>query len=47
VNVDLLPELGGVEHRFVDLGGGVTINVADAGPAAGAPVMLAHGFPQN
>ena len=47
VNVDSLPELEGVEHRFVDLGGGVTIHVADAGPADGAPVMLVHGFPQN
>ena len=47
MNVDLLPELGGVEHRFDDLGGDVTIHVADAGPADGAPVMLVHGFPQN
>jgi pimeloyl-ACP methyl ester carboxylesterase len=47
VNVDSLPELKGVEHRFVDLGGGVTIHVADAGPADGAPVMLVHGFPEN
>ncbi len=44
VNVESLPELKGVEHRFVDLGGGVTIHVADAGPADGAPVMLVHGF---
>jgi pimeloyl-ACP methyl ester carboxylesterase len=36
-----------VEHRFDDLGGDVTIHVADAGPADGAPVMLVHGFPQN
>lgn len=47
MNVDLLPELKGVEHRFVDLGGGVTIHVADAGPADGAPVMLVHGFLEN
>src|ERR1700758_4624440 len=47
VNVDSLPELEGVEHRFVDLGGGVTVHVADAGPADGPPVMLVHGFPQN
>ncbi|MDT5341709.1 MAG: hypothetical protein QOE52_893, partial [Mycobacterium sp.] len=28
-----LPALDGVDHKFVDLGGGVTIHVADAGPA--------------
>jgi pimeloyl-ACP methyl ester carboxylesterase len=42
-----LPELDGVEHRFIDVGNGVTIHVADAGPPNGAPVMLVHGFPQN
>ncbi|WP_236984578.1 MULTISPECIES: alpha/beta fold hydrolase [Mycobacterium] len=42
-----MPELDGVEHRYVDLGGGVTIHVADAGPADGPAVMLVHGFPQN
>ena len=42
-----LPELDGVQHRFVDLGDGVTIHVADAGPADGQPVMLVHGFPQH
>ncbi len=47
VSVDLLPELEGVLHRLIDLGGGVTIHVADAGPADGPPVMLVHGFPQN
>jgi len=47
VNVDSIPELDGVEHRFVDVGSGVTIHVADAGPADGPPVMLVHGFPQN
>src|ERR1700740_1651601 len=47
VNVDSLPELEGVEHRFVALGAGVTIHVADAGPADGASVMLVHGFPQH
>src|SRR5262249_43905326 len=39
--------LPGVHHRFIDLGGGVTIHVADAGAADGVPVMLVHGFPQN
>jgi pimeloyl-ACP methyl ester carboxylesterase len=42
-----LPALGGVEHRFVDVGNGVTIHVADAGPADGPAVMLVHGFPEN
>jgi len=44
---DSLPDQDGVEHRFVDVGGGITIHVADAGPADGPPVMLVHGFPQN
>ena len=30
-----LPALDGVDHKFVDLGDGVTIHVADAGPAEG------------
>ena len=42
-----MPALDGVDHKFVDLGGGVTIHVADAGPADGPPVMLVHGFPEN
>ena len=42
-----MPELDGVEHRYVDLGDGVSIHVALAGPAAGPPVMLVHGFPEN
>ncbi|MDH6245852.1 alpha/beta hydrolase [Mycobacterium sp. OTB74] len=42
-----LPELDGVTHRFVDLGNGITIHVAEAGPADGRPVMLVHGFPQH
>jgi pimeloyl-ACP methyl ester carboxylesterase len=36
-----------VQHRYVDVAPGVTIHVADAGPADGPPVMLVHGFPQN
>jgi hypothetical protein len=36
-----------VEHRIVDLGGGVTVRVADAGPADGSPVMIVQGFPQS
>src|SRR6185312_722378 len=42
-----IPALEGVEHRFVDLGDGVTIHVADAGPPDGPAVMLVHGFPEN
>lgn len=42
-----MPALDGVEHRYVELGDGVTIHVADAGPASGPAVMLVHGFPQN
>ena len=36
-----------VEHRYIELGEGVTIHVAAAGPADGPAVMLVHGFPQN
>jgi len=45
--VSALPRLDGVRDRFVELGGGVTIHVAEAGPADGPAVMLVHGFPQN
>ena len=45
--MDNPPDLPGVQHRYVDLGRGVRIHVADAGPADGPPVMLVHGFPQN
>jgi pimeloyl-ACP methyl ester carboxylesterase len=41
------PALAGVEHRYLRTPGGVTIHVADAGPADGPPVMLVHGFPQH
>lgn len=45
------PEVPGVRHRFVDLGG-VRLHVAEAGPAgptagAGDPVLLLHSFPQH
>jgi pimeloyl-ACP methyl ester carboxylesterase len=39
-----LPELGGVEHRFVDLPN-LRMHVAEAGE--GDPVVLLHGWPQN
>lgn len=42
-----MPALDGLEHRYVDLGDGVTIHVADAGPADGPAVMPVHGFPEN
>jgi alpha-beta hydrolase superfamily lysophospholipase len=42
-----LPALDGVDHKYVDLGDGVTIHVADAGPPEGPQVMLVHGFPEN
>jgi pimeloyl-ACP methyl ester carboxylesterase len=39
-----LPELDGVEHRFIDAGG-LRMHVAEAG--AGEPVVLLHGWPQH
>lgn len=39
-----LPQLGGVEHRFVDLPA-LRVHVAEAGE--GDPVVLLHGWPQN
>jgi pimeloyl-ACP methyl ester carboxylesterase len=42
-----MPALDGVEHRYLDLGDGVTIHVAEAGPVDGPAVLLVHGFPEN
>ena len=39
-----LPELPGVEHRFVDAGG-LRVHVAEAG--SGDPLVLQHGWPQH
>jgi pimeloyl-ACP methyl ester carboxylesterase len=39
-----LPELPGVEHRFVDADG-LRVHVAEAG--SGEPVVLQHGWPQH
>lgn len=39
-----MPELDGVEHRFVELDG-LRMHVAEAG--SGDPVVLLHGFPQH
>jgi pimeloyl-ACP methyl ester carboxylesterase len=42
-----MPALARVEHRYLDVGNGVMIHVAVAGPADGPAVMLVHGFPEN
>jgi pimeloyl-ACP methyl ester carboxylesterase len=39
-----LPELPGVEHRFVDAAG-LRVHIAEAG--AGDPLVLQHGWPQH
>jgi pimeloyl-ACP methyl ester carboxylesterase len=39
-----MPEVDGVEHRYVDAGG-LRMHVAEAG--AGPPVLLLHGWPQH
>ncbi|MCW2564729.1 MAG: putative hydrolase or acyltransferase of alpha/beta superfamily, partial [Mycobacterium sp.] len=39
-----LPQLDGVEHRFLDLPG-LRMHVAEAG--SGEPLLLLHGFPQH
>lgn len=39
-----MPELPGVEHRWIEVGG-VKLHVAEAG--AGEPVVLQHGWPQH
>jgi pimeloyl-ACP methyl ester carboxylesterase len=40
------PPVEGVTHRFVEARG-VRFHVAEAGPMAGDPVLLLHGFPQH
>jgi pimeloyl-ACP methyl ester carboxylesterase len=42
-----IPELEGVEHRFADVGGGLTLHYAEAGDPRGRPVVLQHGWPQH
>ena len=39
-----LPDLPGVEHRYVDAGG-LRVHIAEAG--SGPPLVLQHGWPQN
>jgi pimeloyl-ACP methyl ester carboxylesterase len=41
---EALPQLAGVEHRFVELSD-IRVHVAEAG--TGDPVVLLHGWPQN
>ena len=42
--IDDLPEVEGIEHRFVDVDG-LRVHVAEAGD--GPPVLLLHGWPQH
>ncbi len=41
-----MPDLAGVEHRFLDIGF-LRMHVAEAGPPDGDPVVLLHGWPQH
>ena len=41
-----LPEVDGVEHRYVDADG-LTVHVAEAGDRDNPPVLLLHGWPQH
>jgi pimeloyl-ACP methyl ester carboxylesterase len=48
MSADGMPEVAGVEHRFVDLDardGPLRIHLAEAG--AGEPLLLLHGWPQH
>jgi pimeloyl-ACP methyl ester carboxylesterase len=42
-----LPELPGVQHRFLELSTGVRVHVAEAGDPAAPPVLCLHGWPQH
>ena len=42
-----LPELPGVEHRFLELPTGVRAHVAEAGRPDAPPLVLVHGWPQH
>jgi pimeloyl-ACP methyl ester carboxylesterase len=42
-----IPEVPGVEHRFLALSTGVTVHVAEAGPASAPPLLALHGWPQH
>ena len=41
-----MPELHGVEHRFLDVRG-ARLHVAELGDPDGSPVLLLHGWPQH
>ena len=43
-----IPQVEGVEHRFVDVNG-IRVHVAEAGPedSGKAPILLLHGWPQH
>jgi len=41
-----MPELEGVEHRFVEVRG-ARLHVAELGDPGGSPVLLLHGWPQH
>ena len=45
---DEIPQVEGVEHRFVEANG-IRIHVAEAGPSAtqAPPILLLHGWPQH
>jgi pimeloyl-ACP methyl ester carboxylesterase len=42
-----MPELAGVEHRYLDLATGVRAHVALAGPEDAPRVLMLHGWPQH
>jgi pimeloyl-ACP methyl ester carboxylesterase len=43
---DEMPQVPGVEHRFVDADG-LRVHVAEAGPSNAPAVLLLHGWPQH
>jgi pimeloyl-ACP methyl ester carboxylesterase len=45
--VNALPELPGVEHRFVELRTGVRVHLAEAGSQDAPAVVCLHGWPQH
>jgi pimeloyl-ACP methyl ester carboxylesterase len=42
-----IPDVPGVRHGFQDLGTGVTVHVAEAGPPEAPAVLALHGWPQH
>jgi pimeloyl-ACP methyl ester carboxylesterase len=43
---DEMPQVEGIEHRFVEANG-IRVHVAEAGPADAPAVLLLHGWPQH